>query len=309
MNCFNYYNLEDYLKKNLVDCSDEYLRWVKDIINTKVSMFDYENLPEGLTSEILETALMFNNFLCLYRSEALGIVLCRYRDCGEFDMYWKPTKVELMTLSGKPIAYDVPYSDIIPIRDNRMDIVPFITLNGYVSKIVEQEKTLGILVKLVRFPTILTGSKEQMQMLKQLLKKNADCDGFTIADKGFKDHIEQFPIQLPCKLIEAYEIMEKYKEMALSSIGIYAVDEKRERVVTSEIQANNDYVDFIYNGMVNERESAIKEANKRWGCNIRLIESYVENRMEEQDLRARGVELETKAEAEGEVEDGKDKQA
>lgn len=84
MNCYNYYNLEDYLKKNLVDCSDEYLRWIKDIINTKVSMFDYENLPEGLTSEILETALMFNNFLCLYRSEALGIVLCRYRDCGEF---------------------------------------------------------------------------------------------------------------------------------------------------------------------------------------------------------------------------------
>lgn len=296
MNTFNYYNLEDYLKKNLVDSSDEYLRWVKDIINTKVTMFEYDGLPDGLTSEIIETALMFNNFLCFYKSDSLGLVLCRYRDCGEFDMYWKPMRVDLMTLSGKPIAYNVAYKDIVPIRDNRMDIIPFITLNGYINKIIEQEKTLGILVKLVRFPTILTGSKEQMQMLKALLKKNADCDGFVLADKGFKDHMEQFPIQLPCKLSEAYEIMEKYKAMALASIGIYSVDEKRERIVTSEVQANNDYVDFVYQGMVNERRNALEEVNKRWGYSLGMRETYVINQEEEQDLSYRGMVLEAKAE-------------
>ena len=48
-NIYNYYNLEDYLRKNLIDPNEAYLRWVKDIINTKVSMFEYENLPDGLT--------------------------------------------------------------------------------------------------------------------------------------------------------------------------------------------------------------------------------------------------------------------
>lgn len=299
-NIYNYYNLEDYLRKNLIDPNEAYLRWVKDIINTKVSMFEYKNLPDGLTSEIIENALMFNNFLCFYHSESLGLILCRYRTGSEFDLYWKPTYVELMTLSGKTIATHLPYKDIIPLRDNRMDIIPFITLNGYIQKIIEQEKTLNILVKLVRFPTILTGSKEQIQMLRNLLKKNADCDGFTIADKGFKDHMEQFPINLPCKLIEAYELMDKYKEMALGSIGIYSVNEKRERIVTDEVKATNDFVDFIYNGMVQERENAIKKVNEKWGYNITLEESYVENVKDEQDLEARGVKLEAKAEAEGE---------
>lgn len=308
MNCCNYYNLEDYLKKNIADCSDEYLRWAKDIINTKVSMFDYEGLPDGLTSEIVETALMFNNFLCLYKSESLGIVLCRYAFGGEFDMYWKPISVNLLTLSGKPIAFNVPYADIIPFRDNRMDIIPFITLSGYISKIIEQEKTLGILVKLVRFPTILTGSKEQMTMLKSLLKKNADCDGFTIADKGFKDHIEQFPIQLPCKLDEAYELMDKYKSMALASMGIYSAKEKAERLISSEVSSQNDYTDFIYNGMTTEREAAIKEANRRWGTSMKLRESYVENIKDEQELTARGVLLESEAESEGGKDNGTDRQ-
>lgn len=299
-NIYNYYNLEDYLRKNLIEPNEAYLRWVKDIINTKVSMFEYKNLPDGLTSEIIENALMFNNFLCFYHSESLGLILCRYRTGSEFDLYWKPTYVQLMTLSGKTIANHVPYKDIIPFRDNRMDIIPFITLNGYIQKIIEQEKTLNILVKLVRFPTILTGSKEQIQMLRNLLKKNADCDGFTIADKGYKDHMEQFPINLPCKLIEAYELMDKYKEMALGSIGIYSVDEKRERIVTEEVKATNDFVDFIYNGMVQERENAIKKVNEKWGYNIIIEESYVENVKDEQDLEARGVKLEAKAEADGE---------
>mgnify|MGYP002523290238 CR=1 FL=1 len=305
-NFYNYYNLEDYLKKNLIDPNEAYLRWVKDIINTKVSMFEYRNLPDGLTSEIVENALMFNNFLCFYHSEALGLILCRYRMGSEFNLYWKPTYVQLMTLSGKTIANHVPYEDIIPIRDNRMDIIPFVTLNGYISKIIEQEKTLDVLVRLVRFPTILTGSKEQMQMLKNLLKKNANCDGFTIADKGFKDHIEQFPINLPCKLIEAYELMDKYKEMALGSIGIYSVDEKRERIVTEEVKATNDFVDFIYNGMVQERTNALKAVNERWGYDIVLEESYVENIKDEQELEARGVKLDAKAEASAEPDKKED---
>lgn len=301
-NIYNYYNLEDYLRKNLIDPNEAYLRWVKDIINTKVSMFRYKNLPDGLTSEIIENALMFNNFLCLYHTDALGLILCRYRAGSDFDMYWRPTHVQLMTLSGKTIANHVPYEDIVPLRDNPMDIIPFVTLNGYIQKIIEQEKTLSILVKLVRFPTILTGSKEQMQMLKNLLKKNAECDGFAIADKGFKDHIEQFPINLPCKLIEAYEIMDKYKQMALGSIGIYSVDEKRERIVTEEVKATNDFVDFIYNGCVQQRENAFNTANKKWGYNIEVVESYVENIKDEQDIDARGVELEAKAESKAEPE-------
>lgn len=291
MECFNYYNLEDYLKKNLVGDSTAYLRWVKDIINTKESMFSYENLPEGLTSEIMETSLMFNNFLCFWKSPVLGLVLCRYMYGGDFDIYWKPVKVNLLSISGKPIAYDVPYEDIVLAKDNRMDIIPFLTLSGWISKIMEEEKTLDILVRLVRFPTILTGTREQMQELKALLKKNINCEGFALADKGFKDHIEQYPIQLPAKLQEVYFLMDKYKTMALASIGISGVQEKSERLVKEEVNTSNDFTNFVYEGMYNERKSFVEEANKKFGTSIVLKETYVENEMEEQDLKGREAEL------------------
>ena len=304
-NYYNYYNLESYYSKLGISEPQQYIRWVKDIINTKICMYDYEGFPKELTSEIFEKALMFNNFLCFWKAPDGGIVLCRYICGGDFDLYWKPVKIDLLTLSGKPLAYNVPYEDIVLVRDNPMDIIPFITLNSYIEKIIEQEKTLSVLVKLVRFPTLLTGEKTQTAQLKTLLKKNLDCEGFVLADKGLTDSLKQFDIQMPCKLIEAYEIMEKYRNLAVGSMGIYTVDEKRERIVTAEIQATNDYVDFIYEGMTRERERALNEANEKWGTDFKLKEVYVENKKDEIELegeQAKAVETE-KAKAQNLIKD------
>lgn len=284
MEYYNYYNLQDYLSKNLIKGGDQYIRWVKNIIDIKTSMFSYDNLPEGLTSEIIETALMFNNFLCFYNHPTLGVVLCRYLYGGDFDIYWKPIRVNLLSLSGKPIAYGVPYQDIILCRDNRMDIIPFVTLSGWIDKIMEMENTMGILVKLVRFPTIMSGTKEQVQTLKNVLKKNADCEGFLVADKGFKDHLEQFNINLPCMPNDMEELMEKYEHKAYESMGIYDPEEKKERLISNEVNSTNDYTDFVYEDMLYQRQQFVNEVNERYGTSIVLRESYVENMEQEYEL-------------------------
>lgn len=282
---YNYNNLDAYMDKLGIQVPDDYWRWFKDVVGTKITMFYYKNLPGSLTSEIVENALMFNNFLCLWKDEALGqVILCRYRFGGSYDIYWKPTTVNLLSLSGKSLAMNVPYEDIVIVRDNPSDIIPFLTLNSWLNKILDKEKTLDILMRLVRMPTILVGDKEQAGMLKQLMKKTYDYDGFAIGSKNFKSHVEQFDIRMPVQLGDVYELIEKYKNLALNSMGIYGVDEKRERIVTSEVQANNDFTDFIYTGMYRERQRWVAEANERWGLSVSLHETYVDNQNDDIDI-------------------------
>ena len=290
---YNYNNLQSYMEAKGIAMPDDWLRWFKDVVGTKISMFRYENLPGSLTSEIVENALMYNNFLCLWKSEAFGVVLCRWRCGAEYDLYWKPVKVELLTLSGKPLATGVPYEDIILVRDNPSDIIPFVTLNGWLSKILDIERTLAILVKTVRLPTILVGDKEQAGTLKQLLKKVSEYDGFAVGSKNFKSHVEQFDIKLPVDLETLYDLMQKYKNLALNSVGIYASDEKRERLITAEIQATNDFTDFIYAGMLHERERWIRECNERLGTDIRISETFVENQLDDLEIKAKEAKMET----------------
>lgn len=285
---YNYNNLRAYIDKLGIQCPDDYFRWFKDVVGTKVTMFYYDNLPGTLTSEITENALMFNNFLCLWYDKGLGqVILCRYRFGGTYDIYWKPVTVDLLSLSGKSLAIGVPYEDIVIVRDNPSDIIPFVTLNSWLNKILDKEKTLDILMRLVRMPTILVGDKEQAGMLKQLMKKTYEYDGFAIGTKNFKSHVEQFDIRMPVQLSDVYELIEKYKNLALNSMGIYGVDEKRERIVTSEVMANNDFTDFIYTGMYRERQRWVKEANEKWGLNIILHETYVDNQEDDIDITKR----------------------
>lgn len=301
---YNFMNLNEYFNMCKVKgaCySGEYLKWFKNIASTKVSMFSYENLPKGLTSNILEMALLFNNHLCLYKSDMFGVVLCKYLTGGDYDLYWKPIKVNLIALNGKPIAYNVPYEDIVLVRDNSFDIPPFLTINGWLDKIIEEEKTLTQIVQLCRLPTLLTGDKAQVASLKQLLKKIGDFEPFAIGSKGYTEHIEQFDVRLTCDPMTIYELMDKYKDLTNASIGIYATDEKRERIVTAEIQANNDEVDFIYNESYEERKRFVDECNSKFGTDIVLKESYVENRREEIDLMREQVEAQEDAKAEAQI--------
>ncbi len=274
---YNYMNLRSYMEKQGLTCSDDWLRWFKDLAVTKITQFYYDNLPGKLTSEITETALMYNNHLCLANVEGLGIILCRYLFGSTFDLYWKPEYVTLLTLSGKTVATNVPYDDIVIVRDNPSDIIPFITLRGWLEKILDKEKTLDILVQWIRLPTMLVGDKEQATALKQIIQKVTDYEGFAAGIKGFKNHVEQFNITLPCRLEEISHLIEKYKNMALNSIGIYGADEKQERLLVSEVQATNDYTDFVYSGMYNERLRWVKEANEKFGLSIKLHETYVDN--------------------------------
>lgn len=283
---YNYNNLEQYLKSQQLCYDGQWLRWVKDIINTKITMFNYDNLPgDKLTSEIMEKALMFNNFLCGWQNPFGNFMICRYRFGSIFDEYWKPVNVTLMTLTGKPLAYNVPYKDIVLFRDNPMDIIPFLTLNSYIESIMSKEKTLDNIFDWISLPAVFAGDPSQAKELKTLMGKTTSRKPWVIASKNFKDHLEQFDIKLPVELEEVYNIIKKYKGMAMASMGIYEVDEKRERIVTSEIQAQNDYVDFVYQGMYNERTRFIKECNAKWGYDMRLRETYVENQQDDIELK------------------------
>lgn len=283
---YNYNNLEDYLSKSQICYDGQWLRWVKDIINTKITMFNYDNLPgKKLTSEIMEKALMFNNFLCGWVNPFGEFMICRYRFGSIFDEYWKPIKVTLMTLTGKPLAYEVPYSDIVLFKDNPMDIIPFLTLNSYIESIISKEKTLDNIFDWISLPAVFAGDPAQAKELKTLMSKTSSRKPWVVASKNFKDHLEQFDIKLPVELEEVYNIIKKYKGMAMASMGIYEVDEKRERIVTSEIEAQNDYVDFVYQGMFNERTRFINECNERYGFNMRLRETYVENQQDGIELK------------------------
>ena len=302
MNMYNFYNLDNYLKQQGIECTDgSYLRWIKAIINTKVGLFRYEDLPNGLTTQIMECALMFFSNLCLYNSKTLGIVLCRYVYGGEYDIYMRPTKVDLLALNGSPIEYGVDFEDIILVRDNTMDITPFIVLRSYIDKIIEMEKTLDVNLVLLRMPLLFQCStKEQAIGLKQLFKKVSNFEPFTITDKTFKrENLVDTKFDLKVSPQQLFDLISEYKTLTLEDLGVYSAMGKKERALQLEVESQNDYVDFTYSNMKHERELTWKLAREKWGLKTKVVESYEVNKLEDIELKAIETREITQAEVEG----------
>lgn len=275
---YDFMNPSQALKKEIVSRRYplSYLRYVKDIVNTKVSMVRYKvsNSFPKLTSSIIETSLMFATQNCFYNSAMLGgWVLCRYSYNDTMSMYARPTRVNLTALNGTPIAEEVPYSDIIVIKDNSMDILPYICIDDYIQKIMHIEDDLFKMLDIGCLPVVVSGSKKQATALRKTAEALGCKNSFITGDDNLVDGVKSFNIDLSIPLLDIYDVKNKYKNECLQSLGIYAVDQKRERIVTQELVNQNDFTDFVYNDCMECRKEAIKELNRR-GADIELIETY-----------------------------------
>lgn len=284
---YNFMNLQEYLeKKNIKGMT---MRYAKEIVDISCSQFKYKNLPDKLTSQIIENSLMFNNHLCFYKSSALNeIVLCRYIPNGKFDIYWKPTKVQLLAMNGELIANNVNYEDIILCRDNILDITPFIVLDEYCQRMKNIENTLDVNISWLKFPRILECDRKQLSGIKTMFSSIKNFEPYVVTNQGALDGLKSIPFDVPVQPMDIYDLYVKYKNMCLSSMGIYSSDQKHERMIVSEAVQQNDYVDFTYNEKKQERLLFIKQLNEKYGTNIELEESYIQFKKEDINLNNDG---------------------
>ena len=278
---------------------------IKNIICTAISMARYEDIDQticpGLTSDIIETALMFKNNLCFAKVATLGWYLCNYVEQGDEDPYNHSDKVDVKTLNGQYVGeYD--YDDIIILKDNALDIPVFLTLWEYIDKLQYIESVEQKVLQNCTLPLALIGNKKQANQLKAVAQQLGVTTPYIIGDDTILDQVRSFDINVPISPLDIYDLRRKWHNEALSSIGIYSVEEKRERIVTQELVNQNDYTDFVYSARMNYRRDAINELNKRSGGHIKFVEMYDINYYDSvKDEAFKEKEL-SKGQAQGEIE-------
>lgn len=282
---YNYYNLESYFKKkNVIGTT---YRNMLDIIDLYTTQFKVNGLDKyNFTSDILFSALLFNNHLCFYYLNGIdSLVLCKYVDKSTFDYYYKPTKVDLYSISGYLIAQDIPYSDIVLIKDNTLDITPFIYLDEYVEILQNIENTLNVNLTWLKFPMIFESDKKTSVAIKNLFKDiKYNFTPYVITNYGALDGIKSTQVNLSVKPNELYQLYEAYYNKCLNSLGISSSISKRERLITDEMQAQNDMVNARYFERKNNLLKAIELIKEKWNINLTLEESYIESIKVDNDL-------------------------
>lgn len=274
---YNYYNLESYLKKKCVQGTT--YRNLIDLVDLYTTQFKVDGLETyGLTSDILFSSILFNNHLCFYYLNAIdSLILCKYIPKSTFDYYYKPTKVDLFSISGILIASDVNYSDIILVKDNTLDIIPFTMLDEYIDIMQNIENTMNVNLEWLKFPMLIECDKKSLATIKNLLKDvKYNFSPYVIANYNALDGIKQTPINLQVQPKDLFELYENYYNRALNSMGVSSNISKKERLITQEINAQNDMVNNRYYERLNNLKLALAQVKERYNIDLTITETYIQ---------------------------------
>ncbi len=275
VNYFDYFT-GTYIKEEQNEISNEEIKYIKNIACLSCEQFYYKNLPEDLTSQIIELALFYRNNLCFVKDNNTDrVVLATYIPNGNFNIYLKPDEVKILYLNGLTLYDNYKYDDIVPIRDNIMGIPPILCIKDYIQQLTIADRTFDITMFNLRLPMIFKGSQEMKAQLMKLYDKMNKFEPVIFTNsKGFKDVTESFNFTPSVNPIDLYDVIKELKNQALQTVGVYSDTGKKERLLVSEISSQNDFVDMIYQSRLRNRKEAINLCNKKFGTEIIIEELY-----------------------------------
>lgn len=256
--------------------------------NIALNIFEWKGLPKGLTSEYIERKLFEKGSLFFYDSVKAGGLMCLpANNSSNINVYEYPEQVNVV---GHNFTEVVNYEDGVLIKNNPLKVPTFQGIAFWLEHLVDIFSAFKVNLNHSKTPYILTGSKEQMLTLKNILQQVTGNSIAITLDKSLAGDIATIDLKqtgvtyLGDKLLDAYDRIE---DKLLTFLGINNANTmKRERLVVDEVNSNNDEIENNLDTYFTARKRACDEINKKFGLSISvdLNQNYVE-RMKEKVSR------------------------
>lgn len=244
-----------------------------------VNRFKWDGLPDEIDRTFIEKQLHFGGLVVFFHSTD-GISFSapdkynRYFALkasaqGQINMYDNPT--EFHVYGNQMIERDLNARECVPIWANTLRMPQRQAIVLYARKLAKIDRTIDITVENLRYTRMVTGNQNQKQSLVNIMRQVDEGKPIVYTAPGFDSSAIQsldlgvHPDTLP-KLMDARNSL---WNQAMGFLGINnANQDKRERLVASEVQANDEQVLAVRATMLNTRQYACEQINKRYGLNV-----------------------------------------
>lgn len=243
-----------------------------------LSMFEWQNLPDSMNARYLELTLFYKGQAGLLYDENFGFINTQATDGGYINIYGLPTRIQ---------CYSYRYNEMrdlyVPSANRPKEEEAILVLNNYdrtptatslqlfAYRLAEAQRTADVNIKAQRTPILLTTDQRQEFSMKKLYEQYDGNTPVIYADKNSglnPDAIRSIKTDAP---FIANDIL-LYKTMIwnefLSFLGISNLDEKRERLISNEVDSNNELINMNLQSFLIPRKKACEEFNQKYGMNI-----------------------------------------
>ena len=242
-----------------------------------LSLFEWENLPESMNERFLEQCLYWYGKAAIVNDENLGIINTKCTPSESLNIYGEATEYHCYST-----GYDAnfPLDDMVYVRNNLEALPTDATIQLFAQRLYEAERTIDVNIKAQKTPVIILCDEKQRLTMKNIYMKYDGNEPVIYGKKGLDiDDIKVLRTDAPFVADKLEEYKRNVWSEALSFLGINNVmTEKKERLLTGEVDANNQMIDLSAQTMLLTRELAAEKFNRLWpGRNISVRQrSYQE---------------------------------
>lgn len=249
----------------------DYLERMKKIC---LSMFEWQNLPESMNARFIEMCLFYNGQAALLYDDNYGYINTMAADGGYINIYGLPTEIQcysyrfnerrslFMTDTGEEKG-----KECILVMNNYERIPTSATVNLFAYRLAEAQRTADVNIKAQRTPILITTDQKQYFTLKKMYEEYDGNTPAIFADKNVitPDALKSLKTDAP---FIAQNIMDYKREIwneFLTFMGISNLSEKRERMISNEVDSNNELVNLNLQALLIPRKEACKQFNEKYG--------------------------------------------
>lgn len=254
--------------------SQTYVDYLERMKKIALSMFEWVNLPDTMNSRYLEMCLYYKGQAALLYDEDYGFINTQAADSGYINIYGLPTKINCYSYSyNKMRELYVPNTNLpaeeecILVMNNYQRVPTASTISLYAERLCEAQRACDTNVKAQKTPILLLTDKNQELTLRNMY---AQYDGNAPVIFGDRNLLADKPIDSINTNAEFVandirEYMQGIWNDFLCFIGINNLSEKKERLITTEANTNNELVNLNMQSYLIPRKQACKEFNDKFG--------------------------------------------
>lgn len=284
---------QEFYKSAFTD-RDYYNYYYEKLKGIATSIFEWKNLPQGVDERYIEKTLFESGACVFFKDDMLkgesheGYLALKTAQGGNLDLYGN-------LIVNAAVSSNGAYFDGLNDENSVVIYNNWVRTNGvqecriYAKQLAQIQLTINTNLNALRTPILISCDENQTLTMKNLYMKYEGNQPVIIGDKNLKpDALKVLNTQAPNYTMDLYKLKTQVWNEALSHLGVsnFNVD-KKERLLTGEIQLQQGSVISERYGRLNARKEACKKINEMFGldieCNYREDYQFVYGSQDQQN--------------------------
>ena len=231
-----------------------------------LNMFEWSGLPESIPSYYIEKVLYRDGQILFFNDALYGFMALPCSEVGGQNPYGEYTQFRATGFNYNNV-YSIDNSVCIWNNPSRAPTSKFVDF--FASKLMKIERSIDVNLNVIRVPWIIKGSTNTLLTMKNIYDKVERNEPVIYTDKSLTDTMEILQTNAEYHCDRLADLKHDYINDVATFFGIKnANTDKRERLITEEVNANNDFTMYNVDFMLECRKKACEELNAMFGLNM-----------------------------------------